>query len=211
MAESMTYSSLVEDIQTYAERDDQPFVDQIPRFIMLCENRIASEIRGLGYVRFVTGALTSGDPKLQKPDRWRETLDLNLTLSAGQRVFLFQRSYEYLRVYAPNPTTTAQPKYYSDYGYDHYFFAPTPDDAYSIEIGYHERPVPLDDSNQTNWTTQYAPQLLLYGSLLEAQPFLKRQERIAEFQALFTQAAQAVMTEANRRVTGDQNYERSIG
>ena len=60
--------------------------------------------------------------------------------------------------------------------------APTPDQDYSFEILYYERVQPLDSTNQTNWFTVYAPQALLYGSLLQAMPYLKNDERIPMWQ-----------------------------
>lgn len=201
MAEALTYDSLVSDIQTYAERSDSPFVDQVPRFIMLAENRLASEVRGLGFQRYVTGTLSSNT--IEKPDRWRETISLNITTASG-RVFLQQRTYDYCRDFNPNPATTGEPRYYADYGYEHYFVAPTPDASYPFELAYYERPEPLSDANQTNWITQYAPQTLLYASLLEAQPFLKRPERIPEFQALYDRALQGLAQETNRRIGADR-------
>lgn len=210
MAEAMTYASLKNDIQVYAERSDAPFITQIPRFIMLAENRIASEVHGLGYIKFADFALSVGNPIVEKPARWRETASL-LIIVSGEADFLKQRGYTFCRTYWPNKTLILKPQYYCDYDYEHLLLVPTPDAAYSAEIAYHERPAPLDDTNQTNWTTQYAPQLLLYATLLEAQPFLKLQERIAEFQALYDRAAGAVQQEAQRRMSGDQSMMRSEG
>lgn len=210
MASSMTYSQLVEDVKTYAERSDSPFIDQIPRFIMLAENRIASEVRGLGFTRFVTTNLVQGQATLAKPARWRETLGVYMAVS-GESKLLKQRTYGYCREYSPVGSFAAEPVYYADYDYEHYLISPTPDDDYVVEIQYHERPVPLDATNQTNWTTQYAPQLLLYATLLEAQPWLKLGARTAEFQALYDRAAAAVTAEAQRRIAGDQNMMRTTG
>lgn len=210
MAESLTYSSLKSDIETYAERGDAPFVSQIPRFIMLAENRIASEVRGLGYLRFVNGNLVAGTPVLVKPARWRETGCLSVVLPATSEVkFLTQRSYTFCRSFWPRQAQTDVPKHYGDYDYEHYVIVPTPADNYEFELGFFERPDPLDDTRQTNWTTQYAPQLLLYATLLEAQPWLKLTERIAEFQALYDRAKAAVEMEAQRRLTGDQSMTRT--
>jgi hypothetical protein len=47
----------------------------------------------------------------------------------------------------------------------------------------------LDDVVQTNWLSEYAPQLLLYGTLLEATPFLKNDERIPVWQSMYDRAA----------------------
>lgn len=201
MAESLTYDSLLTDVQTYAERDDQPFVTQLPRFVMLAENRLASEVRGLGLQNYVNSVLTGNT--IQKPARWRETVSFNITVGPDI-AFLYPRTYDYCRAFAPDPSQTGVPRYYADYGYEHFLIAATPDQNYPFEISYYERPEPLSDANQTNWTTQYAPQLLLYATLLEAQPFLKRAERIAEFQGMYDRALQGIAQETTRRINSDR-------
>jgi hypothetical protein len=46
---------------------------------------------------------------------------------------------------------------------------------------------PLSDSNTSNWLLEDAPDIYLYASLLEAEPFIKNDERIAVWsQALET-------------------------
>jgi hypothetical protein len=197
VASAMTYDSLVLDLQVYAERTDDPFVSQIPRLIMMAENRIAS-MRGLGLKKFVSGALASGTSTYAKPVRWRETASFSIVTSTGRK-YLFERGYEYCRQYWPNVALTAEPNYYADYDYENFLVTATPDQAYSFELAYYERPQPLDSVTQTNWTTQYYPQLLLYGTLLEAQPFLKLPERIAEFKGFYDEAVQNFEHEAQRR------------
>lgn len=197
-AASMTYDSLVADIIVYAERSDTPFTDQVPRFIMLAENRLASEVRGLGFQKYVTSTLSTST--FAKPVRWRETISINVTVNSS-RVFLQKRDYDYCRAFNPNSSVTGTPRYYADYQYEHVLIVPTPAANYTMEMAYYERPDPLSSTNQENWTTQYAPQLILYASLLEAQPFLKRPERTQEFQALFDRALQGVGIESQRRTS----------
>jgi len=195
---SMTYDSLKADIATYCERDDAPFLTQIPRFIDLAENRIAMEDKPLGFVRVVSGTLNGAT--LIKPARWRKTKSFSI-LVGGERRYLFLRSYEYCRSYWPDASLQAAPKYFCDYDYEHFLLAPTPDLNYDFELSYYERPTPLSDVQQTNWTTQYAPQLLLYAALMEAMPFLKTSERIPEFQGLYDRALQALTKEDASRLT----------
>lgn len=198
MAESMTYDSLVSDIISYAERNNAEFTAQVPRFIMMAENKLASTIRGLGYLQVVESAMVLHESSYQKPTRWRETASLSITTDSGL-VYLKPRTYEFCRAYTPTTTAYGQPRYYCDYGYEHFLVAAVPDDAYPFELMYFERPDPLSDTNQTSWTTQYAPQLLLYSSLLEAQPYLKNPEIVAQYQGLFNEAAQMVANESTRR------------
>jgi hypothetical protein len=194
MAEALTYDSLVSDIATYVERNDEPFVAQVPRFIMLAENRLASEVRGLGYKRVVSFTLNQGTAVVPKPVRWRETVTFSV---AGD--YLYNRSYDFCRSYWPALATTGDPMYYADYDYEHFLVVAPPAVDSPSEIVYFERPEPLSTVNQTNWTTQYAPQLLLYASLLEAQPFLKTSERMTEFNELYGRAIQAIQSEELRR------------
>lgn len=194
---AMTYTSLFDDIQTYCERSDAAFVAQIPRFILMAENQIASENKPLGFVRTVTGSLSGN--VLAKPARWRKTKNFSLLVGA-ELTHLYCRGYEYLRAYWPDPAKVDVPYYYSDYDYEHFFIAPTPDLQYSFELQYYELPEPLSANNQTNWTTQYSPQLLLYASLKEAMPFLKTSERIPEFQGLYDRALQAITKEDQERI-----------
>ena len=201
MAEALTYASLLTDVQTYAERTDAPFVSQIPRLVMLAENRLASEVRGLGFQKYATGTMNGNT--IPKPERWRETASFNVTVGT-ERSFLQQRSYDYCRAFAPDPALTDQPRYYADYGYEHFLIVPTPASTYSFELAYYERPEPLSGDNQTNWTTQYAPQLLLYATLLEAQPFLKRQDLLQVWQGLYDRALQGLAQETARRAGGDR-------
>ena len=122
---------------------------------------------------------------------------------AGDRQPLFLRKYEFMREYWPSTTETDVPKYYGDYDYTHWLVAPTPDLAYSMEVSYYERVQPLDSTNQTNWFTQYAPQAMLYGTLLQAMPFLKNDERFQMWQAQYSQIITALKEEDKSRI-GDR-------
>lgn len=202
-ASVMTYDSLVENIQSYLERNDASTLDKIPLFIMLAEQVIAAEIKFLGNLTVNTSTMTANQNVIDKPARWHKTVSMNITVD-GQRQPVLLRKYEYLREYWPNPTSTDVPKFYCDYDYTHWMVAPTPSAAYDFEVLYYERVQPLDSSNQTNWFTIYAPQALLYGSLLQAMPFLKNDDRIPMWQAQYQAIMQTLMTEDKLRIADRQ-------
>jgi hypothetical protein len=202
VAAMMTYDSLVNDIETYLERTDQATIDKIPQFIMLAEQVIAAELKFLGNLTVAGSTMVQGQPTIDKPARWRKTVSMNVTVN-GQKFPVLLRKYEYLREYWPDATDTDVPKFYCDYDYTHWLVAPTPAAAYTYEVLYYERVQPLDSSNQSSWFTQYAPQALLYGSLLQAMPFLKNDARIAMFQAQYQQIMDVLKTEDVARI-GDR-------
>jgi len=202
VAAVMTYDSLVENVQSYLERTDTATLEKIPLFIMLAEQQLAADIKFLGNLTVVASVMNVNDNVLSKPARWRKTVSMNITV-AGERMPVLLRKYEYLREYAPNPTDTGLPKFYCDYDYTHWMVAPTPDAAYNFEVLYYERVQPLDSSNQSNWFTEYAPQALLYGSLLQAMPFLKNDPRVGLWQSLYGQIVAALKNEDVTRI-GDR-------
>ena len=202
-ASVMTYDSLVENIQSYLERTDTATLDKIPLFIMLAEQIIASQIKFLGNLTVSTSTMTATQAVIDKPARWHKTVSMNVVV-AGSRQPVLLRKYEYLREYWPDATETGVPAYYGDYDYTHWLVVPTPAAAYTFEVLYYERVQPLDSSNQTNWFTIYAPQALLYSSLLQAMPFLKNDERIPMWQSQYDAIMGTLAEEDKLRIADRQ-------
>lgn len=197
---TMTYSSLLEDLRRYLERgftaeSDQIVYEQLPRLITLGERRISRELKIQGFIRAVTTPLQIGVATYRKPDRWRDTVSMTVN---GQPIFA--RSYEYCRSYWPDEAQTAAPQFYADYDYNHWLITPTPIAASTLEVMYYEQPRFLGEDFQTNWLTEYAPDLLLYATLLEAAPFLKKDERIQTWQQMYDRAAQALNGEDLKKI-----------
>jgi len=196
MATSMTFDSLKQDVQRYLERGNSlatdPYVyEQIPSLINNAERRCATELKIEGFINVVNTTLVAGQSVYAKPDRWKRTVSIQIGAGAGYNTStpVFPRAYEYLRVFWPDATQMGQPVFYAEYDYNHWLISPTPDDAYPTEIIFYQQPPLLDEGNQTNWLTDYAPRLLLYATLLETEPFLKNDERIAVWQGFYDREA----------------------
>jgi hypothetical protein len=209
----MTFDTLQQDVRRYLERgaslaSDAVVYAQIPRLINLAERRISRELKIQGFIAAVSDTLVPGQSVYAKPDRWRDTVSINIGTGTANanRTFLFTRVYEYLRSYWPNESATGTPLFYADYNYTHWLIAPTPDQAYPYEVLYYELPALLDDTIQTNWLTEYAPQLLLYGALLEATPFLKNDERIGTWQSYYDRAAAMLNGEDLAKILDRSSY-----
>lgn len=191
MPTAMTFNSLQDDLRGYLERGtavDVTVYEQLPRLINLAERDIARALKIQGFINVVTSNMAAGTSVYEKPDRWRATVSINFGIgtSNNERTPLFPRSYEYCRMYHPDSTVQAQPEFYADYDYANWLFSPTPDSAYPFEVVYYELPALLDAANQTNWLTDYAPNALLHGSLMQASRFLKNDERIPVWQNAYT-------------------------
>ena len=188
-----TYDNLVLDVQRYMERDDAEFVAMIPTLIGLAQSAIAAELKTLLQLVVVTTTLTASNPVLIKPTRWRKTISMKIN---GAPVVL--RSQDYIAQYN-SESTTGQPKFYAEYDYNNWNFAPSPNQNYPVEIIYYSLVQPLDSSNQTNLFTQIAPQAMLFGTLLQAQGYLKALDKLPVWKAYYTDCIASLKKEDNSR------------
>jgi hypothetical protein len=189
----MNYNSLVLNIQQYMERNDPDFIAQIPNLIALAESSIAAELKTFLQLIVVETNLAENQTVLNKPSRWRKTVSMKVN---GQPVLL--RSQDYVAQYL-SESTAGVPKYYADYDYNNWNFAPLPDTSYPVEIIYYAEIQPLDETNQQNLWTAIAPQAMLYGALLQAQGYLKALDKLPVWKQYYTDSIAALKKEDSSR------------
>jgi hypothetical protein len=80
--------------------------------------------------------------------------------------------------------------------------SPTPDSDYTYDINGYYGITPLTPSKPTNWLLTNAPDVYLYGALREAQPYLRKPERLAMYQELSRQALRSLKRQENRARLG---------
>ena len=214
----MNYNSLRDQIQSYANRSDKAFIDAIPSFISMGQERIWREAKDLGFEqRMYDDNLTMGSALALKPSDWNKTISFivgDVSDFANNYTPLYQRTYEFCRAYWPNSNKTdinSVPLFYSDYptskigsSYTHFFISPTPVKFYKFELTYIARvqpitpPPKLQDGNwgiggiTTNLLTNRFQDLLFYACFLEALSYLKDDERIQIYEANYARALQSV-------------------
>jgi hypothetical protein len=213
MPEVMTFTSLKEDLRRYIERgnsSDTTVAAQLPRIVNQAERAIATKLKVQGLINVYNSSLTAGVSVYAKPDRWRKTVSMEYGAGVSQndRTELYPRSYEYCRSYWPNSDEQAAPQYYADYQYSHWLVVPTPIATVPWQIIVYEQPQLLDDSNQTNWLTDYAPNALLYRCLLELAPFLNSDDRLQTWTSLYTEAIGDVNLQDLEKIV-DRNVNRT--
>lgn len=199
---AMTYASLVSEVTSYLNNTNAATVARIPDFIYQAQQKLAMACKTVGIENYVVSKFITGTSVYQKPAGWRRSLSINFGTGVNNNVrnVLFERKYDYLRVYWPDSTVVNLPKFYSDYGYSNFLVAPTPDDDYPFEFSYLELPQPITENIQTNWWTNYAPQVLLNAVLLEAMYFLQDDERIQVFKAVYDEGVQLINDQDTQRL-----------
>ena len=189
----MTYDNLVQDVINYMERNDPQFVAQIPSLIGLAESAIAAELKTYLQMTVVETTLLENQVILAKPARWRKTVSLKTN---GKPMLM--RSQDYIAQYQ-SESDPGVPLYYAEYDYNNWAFAPAPDVDYPVEIIYYSEIQPLDSSNQQNLFTREAPQAMLFGTLLQAQGYLKALDKLPIWKGYYTDCLDALKKEDNSR------------
>lgn len=212
MPTEMTFTSLEATLKAYAERggaEDTTVDDYIPQIINTAERRIARECKVQGFINVVTSALTTNQRAYRKPDRWRSTISMSIGTGVGNntRKFLRELSYEAAGTYWTGMNTSDEPRFYADYDYDQYLISPTPDAAYPWELLYWQLPPLLDLTNQTNWLTNYAPNTLLHGCLVELFGFLRNDGDMQKWKAEYDRDMGALVGEDLQKIV-DRYYKR---
>lgn len=168
---NVTYNALIQMLPSWLERKDAAFLAEIPNFINLAENRIATDMKQQGFQMVVTGNLPISNA-MEKPTFWRETISFSYDVN-GETIDLKLRTLEYVKRFWPSKAVKAPPVFYADYNATHFYLAGTPDQAYTFQLVYYARLDPLTESHQTNWMTMNAPQALFYACLWEAAMWCK--------------------------------------
>lgn len=196
-AVNITYNQLLSILPSYLERPDTAFAAQIPIFINLAENRLATDMKQEGFLAVVTGQLPLKN-SMPKPSFWRETESFSINVN-GQLKQVYLRTLEFLKVAFSSVAGVGAPQFYADYNATNFYLAATPDQAYPFELVYYARLDPLSPANQDNWLTLNAPQALLFACLWEAAMWVKNASAEQRWMQQYQIAVGGQMTEDKER------------
>ena len=94
--------------------------------------------------------------------------------------------------------TPTVPQFYTLNG-TNIFLGPTPDKTYTLHYVYYSNLTPLSDANPTNWFSTNVPELLLFGSLMEACLYLKDDARAALWASRYDEIAKSLVLQEERQ------------
>lgn len=175
-----TFSGLKTTIADYLNRDDLTSV--IPSFITLAEAKFNRKLRVRQMVKRANATLDT--QYFAFPSDFLQAKELQLNTNPITYLqYVTQNQGDYAS--QNNYITVGKPQFYTIIG-TQIEVIPTPDTSYTGELTYYGKIPALSDSNTSNWLLAYAPDLYLYGALVEATPYLKDDERLATWSQLYT-------------------------
>ena len=172
---SFTYDQLKTAIQDYTQNSETSFVNNLPVFIRVAEERILKNVQLTLFRKNATGNMTASNQYLAAPSDFLAPFSLSYTNGDGDKEFLEYKDVNFVQEFNPDATTTGAPRYYAYFDLSSFLIGPTPNDSYVVELHYFYRPASLTSGSGsgTTWLSTNAEVALLYGCLIEAYTYMK--------------------------------------
>jgi hypothetical protein len=173
-------TSLQTAVTEYLARDqDTTLIARIPTFIQLAEAKFNRQlfVRQMEQRATAVADIGSSEPEfISLPAGFQSMRRVRLSSVTGKPCLEFKSGTQMDEYRFCTRDVAAQPRYFTVFG-EEIELAPTPDAAYTVEMVYRTNIPPLA-SNLNNWLLTLAPDLYLYGALLESAPYIKEDARI---------------------------------
>jgi hypothetical protein len=173
------YSDLKSAVASYLGRTD--LTSQIPDFIRLAEIRLRRDLRIRQMMKSATTTTTGGDATVGLPSDFLELRNLHIITNPIRDLEFVSPAVFYRN---GRVTESGLPVYYTVMATE-FKFAPVPDGSYTVEMLYYAAPDFMSDTVPSNAFMANAPDLLLYGALVEAEPYLMNDSRIPVWAGMF--------------------------
>ena len=172
---AITYSNFLTQVRNYTEVDSNVLSDTlISQFIRNTELDVAGKVDYDDLRKYATSSFTANKRYLVMPADFliiRSLQVFSTTNQTGTRTFMEKRDTSFISEYNGSGAT-GQPKYYANWDDNNVVVAPTPDQAYAVQLNYIIDPPGFTSSNRT-YLSQYQESMLLHGVLTEAFSYLK--------------------------------------
>jgi hypothetical protein len=180
-----TYTNLKTSIADWLKRDN--LTSYIPDFITLCETQMQRDFINMNppprqMELTATGTTSAGQNTIALPTGYKGTKRFQLQISGSYRALKY-KTPEQMAVYQFTGTT----EYYTTNG-DNLEIGAGTSSTYNYAWTYYKAFDALSGSVASNWVLTANPDLYLYGSLAQAAPYLKNDERIPVWASLYGNA-----------------------
>ena len=176
------YTDLQASVASYLGRSDLTSV--IPDFIRFAETRLARELRTRLMLKSATAPTVAADARVALPTDFLEIRDLFVQGNPRMPVTYLSPSAFTRDARADE---SGLPVFYTVLAAE-FQFAPKPDTVYTLEILYYAKPTVLSSTTASNVFLANYPDALLYGSLIEAEPYLINDARSNTWATLYDRA-----------------------
>ena len=187
-----TYAELQTAVANWLDRDD--LTDRIPEFIALAEARFNRVLRLRSMEAKYTANTVASQRNLALPASYIQMRNFQVNSSP-----LTTLSYVTPEIYDRlwGGSTGGTPKFYTILA-NEVSFGPIPGSVMEVEMLFYKKFENLSGSVATNWLITNAPDIYLYGSMLEAEPFIMNDERVQLWAAALERGVSDLQEQDNK-------------
>ena len=180
-----SFSTLKTAVSDWVDRSD--IAAAVETMIGLAEARIYRELRIQPMETALSSTIASG--VIAVPSSY---LELRYAyVDQAKAISLEVKTPDWIIGNYPTRSSESIPKFIARDG-SNFIFGPYPDSTYTIKGSYYATLTALSTSNETNWFTTNAPDLLLYGTLVHSAPYIGHDERLSLWEGAYQQAKSLV-------------------
>lgn len=190
-----TYTDLKASIADWLNRTD--LTAEIPDFISLAEAQMERTLRTRQMI--VRANATFNAEFGATPNDFLEVKSFKLSGTNPPTPLSFM-TIDALDAESTKYTASGRPRFFGVVGVQ-FRLVPSPDSNYATELTYYAKLTKLSASVATNFILESSPDAYLYGSLLQAAPYLQDDNRISVWASLYERALTDLQVADDRGAT----------
>jgi len=187
-----TYAELQTAVANWLDRDD--LTDRIPEFITLAESRFNRLLRLRSMEAKYTANTVAGQRNLALPPKYIQMRNFQVNTTP-----LTTLSYVTPEIYDRlwGGSTSGTPKFYTILA-NEVSFGPIPASVMEVEMLFYKKFDNLSITTTTNSLLTESPDVYLYGSMMEAEPYIMNDERVALWATSLSKAISELQEQDNK-------------
>ena len=185
-----TYNELKTSIANWADRDD--LTNFIPDFIALTEARFNRALRLRSMEQKQIAMTVGGQSNYALPVNYLQMREFRLNNNPTVSL-----TYVSPEIFEAWNLGSGVPKFYTIIA-NEIRIGPTPAGVYEMEMLFWRKFPNLGPTVASNWMLLNAPDVYLYGSLLELEPFIQNDARIAVWNAGYSKAIEDIQLQDDK-------------
>ena len=185
-----TYDDLKTSISNWADRDD--LNSFIPDFIALCEARFNRELRLRSMEQKEYADTVGGQANYALPTNYLMMREFRLNTNPTVSL-----TYVSPEIYEAWNLGSGEPKFYTIIA-NEIRLGPTPAGVYEMEMLFWRKFPNLSSTVASNWMLANAPDVYLYGALMEMEPFVQNDERLAVWASGYHRAIENIQLQDDK-------------
>ena len=194
----MDYSDIKAEVALYINRTD--LTARIANWVNFAQRKIERVSNFIGMETWESDTLASAGYTIDIPSRYKSTIEFGMIYNSMKYPCKKTGEREILSIHTHLTNDTGRPLYFCPReSQSEIWVRPTADQEYTYYHSYYRYSADLASDDATNWITNNYPELLIYMSLTEAEPYIQNDKRMDTWNAMATTLLDRMIDVENQR------------